>query len=148
VGKELKECSILLVDDDAGDRLLIHKAIQENGVGNRIEFLEDGQALVDHLTLHARAPGAARPCLILLDLNMPRLDGHEALKIVRNHSSWKEIPIVVLSNSGNSDDILNSYREGANSFFTKPFEYKELVRLMGLLKTYWFETAKLPFQAS
>ncbi len=146
--KELNECSILVVDDDPGDRLLIDKAMKENGVKNRIEFLQDGQELIDHLMECLKPPvregERVLPDLILLDLNMPRLDGHEALKLVKRHASLKEIPVLILTNSRSMEDILDSYKEGANTFLTKPFDYQGLVRLMGLLKNYWLDTAKLP----
>jgi len=145
---KIKYGSILVTDDDEGDRFLIEKAMRANGVENEIRFLGDGQALVDHLngSLKSTHPNDSPdlPCLILLDLNMPLLDGREALKIVKNHSRLKEIPVVVLTNSDNPEDILCSYQEGANSFFTKPLDYLDLVSLMGLLRNYWFQTAQLP----
>jgi len=146
----LNRYPILVADDDEGDCFLIDKAMKANGVESPIHFLEDGQKLVDYLqqNLDSTRPGSEPhlPCLILLDLNMPRLDGRETLKKVKSHELLKEIPIVILSNSENPDDILGSYKEGANSFFTKPLDYLELVRLMGLLKTYWFQNAKVPFE--
>ncbi|HTA76452.1 MAG TPA: response regulator [bacterium] len=147
---QFKRYSILVADDDEGDRFLINKAMKANGVENQIQFLEDGQKLVDHLTenLKSTHPGdkPSLPCLILLDLNMPLLDGWEALKIVKNHAQLREIPVVILTNSDNPEDVTSSYLEGANSFFTKPLDYLDLVRLMGLLKNYWFQNAKLPFE--
>src|SRR6185369_2622897 len=145
--KEQNACSILVVDDDPGDRLLIEKAMKESGVRNRVDFLQDGQELVDHLMdrLKPSVPEGGRglPDLILLDLNMPRLDGHEALKLVKRHSILKEIPVLIFTNSRSSEDILDSYKEGANTFLTKPFDYPGLVKLMGLLKSYWLDNAKL-----
>jgi CheY-like chemotaxis protein len=149
--KDLNRCSILVTDDDESDRFLIGKAIKQNGVNHPIHFLEDGQKLVDHLTEHLKSSDAGRPdwpCLILLDLNMPRLDGRETLKIIKGHAKFKEIPIVILSNSKNPDDVSGSYHDGANSFFTKPLDYFELVGLIGLLKTYWFQKARLPFESA
>jgi two-component system, response regulator len=150
--RELSQCSILVADDDADDRLLIQKAMKESGVTNGVHFLEDGQKLVDRLAegLKSAHPGdhPDLPCLILLDLNMPRLDGRETLRIVKNHPELKEIPIVILSSSKNPEDVMNSYKEGANSFFTKPLNYRDLVELMGLLKTYWFQKARLPFEGA
>ncbi len=146
----LKHCSILVTDDDADDRLLIKRAMTEGGLNADLHFMEDGQALVDSLEDHLKSvqgqANPAMPCLILLDLNMPRLDGRSALKLVKAHSVLKEIPVVVLSSSKNPDDIAGSYKDGANSFFTKPMDYRGLVQLMELLKAYWFQTAKLPFE--
>ena len=146
VPQEPREHSIFIVDDDEGDRFLINKAIQQNGLKGKVEFFVDGQDMVDNLV--ERAKKSPLPSLILLDLNMPRLDGHEALRIVRKNDALKEIPIVIMSNSGNPDDIRESYQEGANSYFTKPFDFKDLVGLMGLMKSYWFEAAKLPLSPS
>jgi len=147
---KLDRCAILIADDDADDRLLIRKALEENGVKNQIQFLGDGQELVDHLNEHLKSTPSGKspdlPCLILLDLNMPRMDGHTALKIVKGHDQLREIPIVILSNSKNPQDVSNSYQEGANSFFTKPLDYKDMVGLMDLLKTYWFQNARLPYE--
>jgi two-component system response regulator len=146
---QFKRYSILVADDDEGDRFLINKAMKANGVENQIQFLEDGQKLVDHLNEYLKSthPGdkPSLPCLILLDLNMPLLDGWEALKIVKSHALLREIPVVILTNSDNPADVAGSYKEGANSFFTKPLDYLDLVSLMGLLKSYWFQNAKLPF---
>ncbi len=143
-------CSILVADDDQGDCFLIEKALRANGVENDVRFLGDGQELMDHLDdqLKETHPNDAPnlPGLILLDLNMPRMDGREFLRLVKGHPRLKEIPVVVLTNSDSPEDIVGSYQEGANSFFTKPLDYLELVRLMGLLRSYWFQNAKLPYR--
>jgi len=137
---------IVVADDDEGDRYLIQKAMEDIGVNGDVHFFEDGQLLVERLTRQLTAPSneSRLPCLILLDLNMPRMDGRETLKIIKNHPDLKEIPVVVLTNSKNQDDIDGTYRNGANSFFTKPLNYSGLVDLMKLLKTYWLETVSLP----
>jgi CheY-like chemotaxis protein len=142
-----RPCAIIVADDDEGERYLIQKAMEDSGVTGEIEFVEDGQVLVDRLTnqLAAAKSGPARlPCLILLDLNMPRMDGREVLNVVKSHPDLKRIPIVVMTNSKNPHDVDSTYRSGANSFFTKPLNYSDLVDLMRLLKTYWLETASLP----
>jgi len=147
---KMKRGTILIADDDEGDRFLVEKAMRASGVENEVRFLGNGQELIDHLNdnLKLTHPDDSPdlPCLILLDLNMPRLDGREVLKIIKSHSRLREIPVVILTNSDSPEDILGSYQEGANSFFTKPLDYLDLVRLMGLLKNYWFQSAKLPYQ--
>jgi CheY-like chemotaxis protein len=149
---KLNRYSIIVADDDEGDRFLINKAMKASGVEDQIHFVDDGQKLMDYLTEHLNStPSGERPnlpCLILLDLNMPRLDGREALKLMKGNAQLKEIPVVILSNSDNPEDVMGCYKGGANSFFTKPLDYLDLVRLMGLLKTYWFQNAKLPFEYS
>ncbi len=144
----MTRCTILIADDDEDDRFLINRAMKECEMRNHLYFLGDGQELVDHLAgyLSGTHPGAnpVLPCLILLDLNMPRMDGREALKIVKNHNVLKRIPVVIMSNSKSPEDVEYSYKEGANSFFTKPLDYVNLVSLMSLLKAYWLNSARLP----
>ena len=148
MNSQRQRCAIFVADDDEGDRFLIQKAMEDSGVNGDIQFLEDGQLLIDRLNgqLAATPEAAARklPCLILLDLNMPRMDGRDVLKVVKNHPDLKRIPIVVMTNSKNPQDVENTYRDGANSFFTKPLNYSDLVGLITLIKTYWLETASLP----
>jgi two-component system response regulator len=143
-----RRCEILVADDDEGDRYLLQKAMEDSGVNGDIRFLEDGQLLIDQLNrqLAVMPESNARrlPCLILLDLNMPRMDGRDVLKIVKTHPELKRIPIVVMTNSKNPQDVESTYRAGANSFFTKPLNYSDLVALITLIKTYWLETASLP----
>jgi CheY-like chemotaxis protein len=138
-------CAIIVADDDEGDRYLIQKALEDSGFQGDLQFLEDGQKLVERLRQDLTKAGASNlPCLILLDLNMPRLDGRDVLKIVKTHPVLKRIPIVVMTSSGNPQDVESTYRDGANSFFTKPLNYTGLVGLMTLIKSYWLENATLP----
>ena len=142
-----QRCPIVVADDDAADRYLIEQAFEESGIQGEVHFLEDGQVLVERLTnqLMTSPLGAERlPCLFLLDLNMPRMNGRDALKIIKSHPELKGIPIVVMTNSSNPDDVEGTYRDGANSYFIKPLSYSGLVDLVTLLKTYWLETASLP----
>ena len=143
-----QRCAIVVADDDEGDRYLIQKAMEDSGVEGEVQFLEDGQVLVDRLNqdlaTSASSGTSTLPCLIILDLNMPRLDGRDVLKIVKTHPDLKRIPVVIMTNSRNPQDVESTYRDGANSFFTKPLDYTGLVALMTLLKTYWLERATLP----
>jgi two-component system response regulator len=146
MAEPLSRCIIIVADDDEGDRFLIRKAMEDGGVNSEIQFVEDGQKLLDRLqssvTMSSDPPPL--PCLILLDLNMPRLDGREVLRVIKGDPTLKRIPIVVLTSSKNPADIASCYEHGANSFFTKPLNYSGLVGLMELLKSYWLEAAKLP----
>jgi two-component system, response regulator len=143
-------CPIVVADDDAADRYLIQQAFEDSGVEGEVHFLEDGQVLVEGLTRQLATSRVAErlPCLILLDLNMPRMNGRDALRIIKSHPELKGIPIVVMTNSSNPDDVEGTYRDGANSYFTKPLSYSGLVDLVTLLKTYWLETASLPTLAA
>jgi len=137
----------LVVDDDEGDRLLLKKAIEENHIEEEFRLVNGGTDLVDLLNqttgiLFSQEP--ALPSLILLDLYMPRLDGHQALKFIKDDSRFKKIPVVILTTSSSLADVVKSYNNGANSFITKPPNYDELVRLIGLVKDYWLEEVHLP----
>ncbi len=142
------ECSILVADDDQDDCFLMKKAMADGGVKNQVRFLEDGRKLLDYLgEKKSGQPGKgppALPCLILLDLNMPRLDGRETLRLLKEDPRFQKIPVVILTNSRNPEDVEKAYQDGAVSFVTKPAEYKDMVSLMALLKIYWFQTVKLP----
>jgi CheY-like chemotaxis protein len=138
---------ILMVDDDPDDRLLTEKALRTNRVINPILFLEDGEELVDYLRRHGKYEGskqAPRPCFILLDLNMPRMDGRKALEIIKSDPALRKIPVVILTTSQAEEDILKTYNLGANSFITKPIDFESLVSLMDSLKQYWLEIVELP----
>jgi CheY-like chemotaxis protein len=138
---------ILMVDDDKDDRFLTEKALRANLVVNPILFLDDGEQLLDYL--HHKgdfgAPGAApKPCFILLDLNMPRMDGRKALEIIKADPEFRKIPVVILTTSQAEEDVVRTYNLGANSFITKPIDFDSLVNLMSSLKHYWLEIVELP----
>ncbi len=142
-----KLITILMADDDQDDCLLVREAFIENKLDNDLRFVEDGEALMDYLRHRGRysEPGAApRPGLILLDLNMPRKHGREALREIRADSSFRHIPIVILTTSHEQEDILRSYRVGANSFVTKPVSFEGLRDLVKHLSEYWLEIVELP----
>lgn len=138
---------ILLVDDDSDDRLLVKDAVAESAQHADLQCLENGEQLLDYL--HRRncyaAPGAApRPGLILLDLNMPRKDGREALREIKNDPSLRRIPVVVFTTSKADTDVAGLYDLGANSFVTKPVQFDRLVAAITRLTQYWFDTVELP----
>ncbi len=139
--------TILLADDDADDRLLTREALDENRLANDLREVSDGTELLDYL--HRRgayaAPGAApRPGLILLDLNMPKMDGREALEHIKADPELRTIPIVVLTTSQVEEDIYRTYDLGVNSFISKPVTFVGLVAAMQAIGRYWFEIVDLP----
>jgi len=139
--------TIVLADDDADDRKLTQDAFVENRLANEFHSVEDGEELMDFL--HRRGKyeslrGDPLPGLILLDLNMPRKDGREALKEIKADADLRRIPIVVLTTSKAEEDILRSYDLGVNSYVTKPVTFKSLVELIKVLGRYWFEVVELP----
>ena len=139
--------TILLADDDPDDRQLTRDAFAENRLVNDLVFVEDGEELMDYLYRRDRYQDLRDqplPGLILLDLNMPRKDGREALKEIKANPQFRRIPIVVLTTSKAEEDILRSYDLGVNSYVTKPVTFKSLVELIKVLGQYWFEVVELP----
>jgi CheY-like chemotaxis protein len=138
---------ILLADDDEEDRMLAADALEESRVVNDLRFVEDGDELLDYLYRRGRysEPDAApSPGLILLDLNMPRKDGREALREIKADPDLRRIPIIVLTTSKAEEDIYRTYDLGANSFITKPVSFDGLVGVMRDIGRYWIEIVELP----
>ncbi|GAB3888291.1 response regulator [Spirosoma agri] len=131
---------ILLVDDDEDDRYLTREAFHQHYPASRISFAEDGEDLLDFLNYQGRYSnsGHTLPELILLDLNMPRKDGREALREIKSSEQLRHIPIVVLTTSDAKDDIETSYFNGANSFITKPPTFQRLSEVTKAIGQYWF----------
>lgn len=144
---EHREITILMADDDADDRLLASEALAESGTRGALLFVEDGEELLDYLRRRGRwspPAEAPRPGLILLDLNMPRKDGRQALREIKADPALRRIPVVVLTTSAAESDVAGSYDLGANSFVTKPLSFDGLVRAMRSLASYWADTVRLP----
>jgi CheY-like chemotaxis protein len=138
---------ILLADDDEEDRMLACDALAESRLSNDISCVTDGEDLMDYLYRRGKyAPPAAapRPGLILLDLNMPKKDGREALREIKADPDLRQIPVVVMTTSKAEADIFHSYDSGASSFVTKPVTFDGLVDVMKGLGRYWFEIIDLP----
>ena len=139
--------TILLADDDADDRMMVQDAFTESRIANDLRCVNDGEELMDYLLRRGKFSDPATsptPGLILLDLNMPRKDGREALKEIRADERLRRIPIVVLTTSQAEEDIYRTYDMGVNSYITKPVTLVSLVELMKILSTYWFEIVRLP----
>lgn len=138
---------ILMADDDEDDRFMAQEALQEARLTNDLHFVVDGEELMDYLCHRGKysdLESAPRPGLILLDLNMPKKDGREALKEIKSDPDLKQIPIVVLTTSKADEDIYRSYNLGVNSYITKPVSFEGLVEVMKALSLYWFEIVRLP----
>ncbi|MFQ6017923.1 MAG: response regulator [Kiloniellaceae bacterium] len=142
-----KPITLLFADDDADDRFLVKEALAESRLLNDLRFVTDGEELMDYLChrgAYAEPDSAPRPGLILLDLNMPRKDGREALKEIKADPNLRRIPVVVLTTSKAEEDILRTYELGVNSFITKPVTFEGLVEIMKALSIYWFQIVELP----
>lgn len=138
---------ILMADDDADDRLLTQDAMTDARVINDLHFVTSGEELMDYLYRRGRYADMAtspRPGLILLDLNMPKKDGREALQEIKADPNLRRIPVVILTTSQAEEDIYRSYDLGANSFITKPVTFESLVELMRVMGRYWTEFVELP----
>ena len=139
--------TILMADDDPDDRMLTGEALEESMLANDLHFVEDGEELMDYLYRRGKysdPASAPKPGVILLDLNMPKKDGREALKEIKSDPNLKRIPIVVMTTSKVEQDILRSYDLGANSYITKPVTFDGLVEVIKNLGRYWFEIVELP----
>lgn len=139
--------SILIADDDADDRMMAKEALDECRLANHIDFVEDGVELMAYLRGQGRYAGRAatrRPGLIILDLNMPKMDGREALREIKADPALRRIPVVVMTTSKAEEDIYRTYDLGVSSFVTKPVTFDGLVSVMRALGRYWFEIVELP----
>ena len=142
-----KPVTILMADDDADDRLLTQEALEENPMAFNLHFVEDGEELMDYLLHRGKYTDPAtcpRPNLILLDLNMPKKDGREAIKEIKAIPDLRRIPIIVLTTSHAEEDIMQTYDLGVSSYITKPVTFDALVNVTKIIGVYWFETVKLP----
>ena len=138
---------ILMADDDADDRFLAAEALREARLKNRINFVTDGEELMAYLLrqgAYADGESFPMPGLILLDLNMPRKDGREALDEMKQHPALKRIPVVVLTTSKAEEDVLRSYDLGVSGYITKPVSFEGLIEVMRAIGRYWLEIVELP----
>ena len=136
-----------MADDDPDDRLLALDAFEESRLRNDFETVADGEELMDYLLGRGKYSGEAarpKPGLILLDLNMPRKDGREALKELKACPELRRIPVVVMTTSKAEEDIVHTYDLGVNSFVVKPVTFEEMVEIMKTIGKYWFEIVQLP----
>jgi len=138
---------IVMADDDADDRLLVADALRDAAFNGELQFVEDGEELVDYLQQRGKFPAraaASLPGLILLDLNMPKKNGKEVLREIKKDPALRHIPVVVFTTSRADMDIAAAYELGANSFVPKPSAYDALVETMRAIQRYWFGVVELP----
>lgn len=142
---------ILMADDDDDDFLLTKKALKESKLLNQLIRVKDGEELLQYLMHEGEYTDASkhpRPGVILLDLNMPRKDGREALKEIKSNDKLSTIPVIVFTTSKAEEDIYKTYQLGVNSFITKPVTFENLTQVMRALGTYWFEIVELPNESN
>lgn len=138
--------TILIADDDADDRMFLEQAMRQNGYDQGIHFVEDGEDLMDYLRRQGRYNdgNAPWPDMLILDLNMPRKNGFQALSEIKDDPKLRRLPVIVMTTSSADEDVVKTYNLGVNSFVTKPFNFNRLVEIVGTMKTYWMDTVKLP----
>ncbi len=145
-----KTMVILMADDDADDRLLAKDAFTECQLPGEVRFVEDGEDLLDYLQRrgkYTQESNSPLPNLILLDLNMPKKDGREALREIKSNPELRRIPVIVLTTSKSDTDISKIYDLGANSFISKPVSFDALVKVIRIIGQYWCETVELPVKS-
>jgi CheY-like chemotaxis protein len=138
---------ILMAEDDSDDRLLAQDALKESGLAMELRFVEDGVELLDYLhrrNKYSQPASSPRPGLIILDLNMPRKDGREALQEIKSDPEFQKTPVLILTTSTAEPDVARVYELGANSFISKPVAFNALVDLMKSVVGYWFNVVVLP----
>jgi CheY-like chemotaxis protein len=142
----MNNLQILIAEDDADDRYLIGTAFTEKGYSEKIDFVENGVELLSYLEniLVTNPDEKNLPCVILLDLNMPKKDGREALKELKQHPTFKKIPVIVFTTTKNEIEIKRCYELGANSYVVKPLTFDELLMVVENIRSYWFKTASIP----
>lgn len=149
--KPARPIPILMAEDDEDDRVLFQDALEESHLANPLYFAKDGEELLDYLNRRGEFTDpntSPRPGLILLDLNMPKKDGRQALAEIKSDPALQSIPIVVLTTSKEERDVIRSYDLGVNSFIVKPVTFIKLVEVISFIGHYWLELVALPEAAS
>ncbi len=142
-----KSVTILMADDDPDDRKLTREAFEENHLANELRFVEDGEELLDYLNRRGKYSDPASapwPSILLLDLNMPRKDGREALQELKKDPRFRGIRVVIMTTSKAEEDVVRSYNLSAASYITKPVTFERLVEVVRTLGKYWLEIVELP----
>jgi two-component system, chemotaxis family, response regulator Rcp1 len=140
----LKPIEILLVEDNEGDARLAKEALRDSRVLNNIHHVTDGVEAYDYLYQKGKNADAPHPDLILLDLNLPRMDGRELLAIIKADDTLKRIPVVVLTISSDEQDILKTYNLHVNCFITKPLDFEQFLHVIQSIENFWLTVVKLP----
>lgn len=135
---------ILLVEDNEGDILLTTEALEEGKIINKLSVARDGQEALDFLNKEGKFQTSELPDLILLDVNLPKKNGHEVLKYIKTHQVFRSIPVIMLTTSSSQKDINESYKNYANCYITKPIELSDFMKAIGKIEEFWINLVKLP----
>lgn len=142
-----KPVIILLAEDDPGDQELTRRALNEGKIANDLHIVSDGEQALDYLYRRGKyedPSSSPRPSLILLDLNMPIIDGRQVLSEIKSDPKLSVIPVIALTTSKQETDILKSYQHGVNSYITKPVNIDEFIAVIMSLEDYWFRIVRIP----
>ncbi|GEN79255.1 response regulator [Actinotalea fermentans] len=141
---ERKEIDVLLVEDDPGDVLMTREAFEENKVANRLAVVSDGESAMAYLRKEGPYADAPTPDLVLLDLNLPRMDGREVLAAMKGDDALRSIPVVVLTTSEAEEDVLRSYALHANAYVTKPVDFERFIDVVRQIDDFFVQVVRLP----
>lgn len=140
----MESIHILLVEDNEGDIILTTEALEEGRILNKLSVARDGREAVDFLNKEGAFKKALTPDLILLDVNLPKMNGHEVLKYIKNQETLKKIPVIMLTTSSSQEDIDSSYQNHANCYITKPIEVSDFMKAVNQIEEFWVNLVKLP----
>jgi len=140
----MKPIHILLVEDNEGDILLTTEALEEKKIINKVSVVKDGNKAIDFLNKKNEYKKAELPNLILLDINLPKKNGHEVLQYIKTNDKFKHIPIIMLTTSSSEKDIITSYKHYANCFITKPVEVNDFIEAVTKIENFWVNIVQLP----
>lgn len=135
---------ILLVEDNEGDIFLTREALEDGKIVNKLTVLKDGKEAIDFLEKKGKYEAESGPDLILLDVNLPKKSGHEVLKFIKHHDSFRQIPVIMLTTSSSERDIIDSYKNYANCYITKPVDADEFIKAVLSIEHFWINIVKLP----
>jgi CheY-like chemotaxis protein len=143
----MQKLFILVAEDDSDDRFLLQTAFKEKGYDDKLEFVENGVELIEFLSKiqDNKTTHVSFPYFILLDLNMPKKDGREVLKELKQHPVFKKIPIIVFTTTKNENEIKRCYELGANTYIVKPVSFEGLLKVLDNIRSYWSGTASIPW---
>jgi len=144
VARTGKVIDVLLVEDDPGDVLMTREAFEDNKVANRLAVVSDGESALAYLRKEGEHADARTPDLVLLDLNLPRVDGREVLEAMKNDEALRSIPVVVLTTSEAEEDVVRSYALHANAYVTKPVDFDRFIEVVRQIDEFFVEVVRLP----
>jgi CheY-like chemotaxis protein len=140
----MKSIHILLVEDNEGDIMLTTEALEEGRIANKISVVKDGKHAIDFLNKKGDYEGASLPDLILLDINLPKKNGHEVLQYIKGSDDLKQIPVIMLTTSSSEKDILESYKNYVNCYITKPVDVNDFIKAVAKIEDFWINIVNLP----